>query len=45
LYEAARQVGVDAIVTRNMQDFKQSQMPIYTPAELAQLLQSTHFSS
>jgi predicted nucleic acid-binding protein len=38
LYEAARQVGVDAIVTRNMQDFKQAQMPIYTPAELAQLL-------
>jgi len=38
LYEAARQVGVDAIVTRNMQDFKQAQMPIYIPAELAQML-------
>ncbi len=38
LYEAARQVGVDAIVTRNMQNFKQAQMPIYTPAELAQML-------
>lgn len=34
LHEAARQVGVDGIVTRNGADFKAATLPIYTPEEL-----------
>lgn len=40
LYEAARHAGVDAIVTRDLQDFKLAQLPVYTPTELAEILQS-----
>ena len=36
LVEAARQVGADGIVTRNVRDFNRADMVIYTPAELAE---------
>lgn len=38
LHEAARQVAVDAIVTRNPRHFKKSVLPVYTPEELIQVL-------
>ena len=38
LHEAARQAGVDGIVTRNGNDFTESTLPIYTPDELLILL-------
>ena len=38
LYEAARQAGAEAIVTRNQDDFASSEIPVYSPEELAQAL-------
>lgn len=38
LYEAACQVKVDAIVTRNTQDFRRARIPVYSPDEIARLL-------
>lgn len=38
LHEAARQVEVQGIVTRNVKDFKQSKIHIYSPEELLQIL-------
>jgi predicted nucleic acid-binding protein len=38
LHEAARQVAVDAIATRNPRHFKKSLLPVYTPDELSQVL-------
>lgn len=38
LHEAARQVAADAIATRNLQDFKKSVLPVYTPEELLKVL-------
>lgn len=38
LYEAARQAGAEAIVTRNQDDFANSEIPVYSPEELAQAL-------
>ena len=38
LHEAARQVGAEAIVTRNQEDFASSEIPVYSPEELAQAL-------
>jgi predicted nucleic acid-binding protein len=38
LYESAKQVGVDAIVTRNRHDFEKSEIPIYAPDDLNALL-------
>lgn len=37
LCEAARHVGADGIVTRNIKDFKQADVNIYSPAELIKL--------
>lgn len=34
LHEAARSAGVDAIVTRNGQDFRQATLPVHLPAAL-----------
>ena len=34
LYEAARRVGAEAIVTRNEKDFKTSKLTIYSPPDL-----------
>jgi predicted nucleic acid-binding protein len=40
IYEAARHVDVEAIVTRNTRDFKQSVIPIHQPSELLHILQA-----
>ena len=40
LHEAARQAGVDGIVTRNGADFSKASLPIYTPEELLLLLKA-----
>jgi predicted nucleic acid-binding protein len=37
-HEAARHAGAEGIVTRNVQDFTQAVLPIYTPTELLQVL-------
>ena len=38
IHGAARHVGVDAIVSRNVKDFKRSILPVYTPNELSKIL-------
>lgn len=38
VHEAARAVDADAIVTRNVRDFRSSQIPVYTPDELVAAL-------
>jgi len=38
IHEAACHVGADAIVTRNLKDFKKSRIPVYTSEELASIL-------
>ena len=38
IHEAACHVGADAIVTRNLKDFKKSRIPVYTSEELARIL-------
>jgi predicted nucleic acid-binding protein len=38
LHEAARHVNAQGIVTRNSRHFKKSDLPVYTPEELAQIL-------
>ncbi len=38
IHEAARHVGADAIVSRNVKDFKRSIIPVYTPNELSKIL-------
>jgi predicted nucleic acid-binding protein len=38
LYEAARQVGADAIVTRNKPDFRQARLPVHSPEEMIRIL-------
>jgi predicted nucleic acid-binding protein len=40
LHEAARLAGVDAIVTRDLADFAQAQLPVYDPPTLLALLQT-----
>lgn len=40
LHEAARQSGAEAIVTRNRFDFANSEIPVYSPEELAEALDS-----
>lgn len=37
-HEAARQAGVECIITRNIQDFKRSQIPVYSPSDLVRTL-------
>ncbi|RIK41327.1 MAG: PIN domain nuclease [Chloroflexi bacterium] len=39
LHEAARVTGADAIVSRNLADFPQAQLPVYDPPTLLALLQ------
>jgi len=39
-HEAARQAGVDAIITRNVRDFKGTDIPAYLPSELAGMLEA-----
>jgi predicted nucleic acid-binding protein len=38
IHEAACHVGADAIVTRNLKDFKKSRIPVYSSEELARIL-------
>jgi len=38
LYEAARQIEIDAIITRDTKDFKKSMIPVYSPLEIAYAL-------
>jgi predicted nucleic acid-binding protein len=40
LYAAAAQAGCNAIVTRNVKDFKASRVPVYAPEELLIILSS-----
>lgn len=40
LYSAAKMIGCDAIVTRNIKDFKNSSIPVYAPEELLAILSS-----
>ncbi|KAA3658741.1 MAG: PIN domain-containing protein [Calditrichaeota bacterium] len=40
LHEAASQEKLDAIVTRNIKDFKQAQLTIYSPEELSKILKT-----
>ena len=42
IYEAARHVDVQAIVTRNTRNFKHSVIPIHSPSEMLHLLQAIH---
>ncbi len=37
LYEAARQVDAEAIVTRNPREFKKAKLPIVTPEEFTKI--------
>lgn len=41
LHDAASHMGVDAIVTRNLKDFKKSQLPVYSSQEMAKILTPT----
>jgi len=40
IHEAACHVGADAIVTRNLKDFKKSRISVYTSDELVRILNS-----
>lgn len=37
-HEAARQAGIECIVTRNIRNFKASQIPVYSPSDLLRTL-------
>jgi predicted nucleic acid-binding protein len=39
-HEAARQAGVECLVTRNIRHFKGSQIPVYSPSDLVRALES-----
>ena len=41
LHEAARLVDADVIVTRNVEDFKESALPVYSCEEMLSLLKAT----
>jgi len=43
LHEAGRNIGVDAIVTRNPKDFKKGTLPIYSPA-IAKKMNKNYFT-
>ena len=40
LHQAARHMGTDGIVTRNLHDFKEAKMTIYSPEELIKALEN-----
>ena len=40
IHEAACHVGADAIITRNLKDFKKSRISVYTSDELVRILNS-----
>jgi predicted nucleic acid-binding protein len=39
-HEAARQVSADALVTRNLRDFKHSAIPVYSPGDILALMEA-----
>jgi hypothetical protein len=39
-HEAARQVDAQAIVTRNLRDFKRSAIPVYSPGDMLAVLEA-----
>lgn len=41
IHSAACHATVESIVTRNLKDFGKSQLPVYNPIELLNILQST----
>ncbi len=40
IHEAARHVGVEYIITRDISGFKKSQLPVYPPSEFISILES-----
>lgn len=38
LYQAGCYIGVDCLITRNVKDFKEAKLPIYTHAEFQQIM-------
>jgi len=38
IYQSARHVGAEAIVTRDIKGFKKSKLPIYSPTEMLKIL-------
>ena len=38
VHEAACHVGVDAVITRNLKDFKMARIPVYSPDEMVIML-------
>ena len=40
LHAAAKEAGVQGIVTRNLQDFKASELPVYSPDEVLGVLKA-----
>lgn len=39
IYQAAYHAGAEAIITRNVKDFKLSKLPVYSPIEILKILQ------
>jgi predicted nucleic acid-binding protein len=44
VHESACQSNVDAIITRNIRDFKRSSLPVYSPLELVKMLKAAEDS-
>ena len=40
LHESARRTGAEYIITRNIKDFKNSKIPVFTPTEFLVMLES-----
>jgi hypothetical protein len=40
LHESARHAGVEYIITRNIKDFKKTKIPVFTPTEFLNMLES-----
>jgi len=40
LHEAARHANVEYIITRNIKDFKKAKIPVFTPVEFLNMLES-----
>ncbi len=40
LHESARHAGAEYIITRNIKDFKNAKIPVYTPIEFLNMLES-----
>jgi predicted nucleic acid-binding protein len=40
LHESARHAGAEYIITRNIKDFKNTKIPVFTPTEFLSMLES-----